>query len=261
MKGCSGLSARARCARTRSSRIMLRISSSESKYRVLSSCDVRKPSKKCRKGTRDFSVAAWAISAESWASCTEPDASMAKPALRTAITSHLNDRRNVAPNIANPRGSPFICQLRHRRRRRDRVDRADFVHTVGHVCNCRVAVHRRLRCHHQLASDPKLRGLLHHLHRMAGTLLDANRAAGTAREVDPITKSGPQLDDRLLGTRRVTVVTLEAVSAGEAPPGFVQCLGLTEAGDYFLKTLHPFFRRALAFKRRKGIGVNGQFQH
>ena len=36
---------------------------------------------------RDSSVAAWAISAKSCASCTELEASMAKPVARAAITS------------------------------------------------------------------------------------------------------------------------------------------------------------------------------
>ena len=35
-------------------------------------CDVRKPSVKCRNGTLQRSVAAWATRAKSWASCTEP---------------------------------------------------------------------------------------------------------------------------------------------------------------------------------------------
>ena len=43
------------------------------------SCDVRKPSKKCRNGTRARSVAAWATAAKSWASWTLPEASIAQP--------------------------------------------------------------------------------------------------------------------------------------------------------------------------------------
>ena len=51
------------------------------------SCEVRKPSKKCRKGMRDSSVAACAISARSIASCTEFDDSSANPVARTAMAS------------------------------------------------------------------------------------------------------------------------------------------------------------------------------
>ncbi len=54
---------------------------------MATSWEVRKPSKKWRNGTRASSVAAWAISAKSIASCTEPDASIAKPVARAAITS------------------------------------------------------------------------------------------------------------------------------------------------------------------------------
>ena len=51
------------------------------------SCEVRKPSKKCRKGTRARSETMWAIPAKSITSCTEEVASMAKPVWRAAITS------------------------------------------------------------------------------------------------------------------------------------------------------------------------------
>ena len=54
---------------------------------MFSSCEVRKPSKKCTNGTRVASEAAWATSARSWASCTQEEASRANPVCRTAITS------------------------------------------------------------------------------------------------------------------------------------------------------------------------------
>ena len=54
---------------------------------VFSSCEVRKPSKKCRNGMRDSSVAAWATRARSWASWTEAEASSANPVWRAAMTS------------------------------------------------------------------------------------------------------------------------------------------------------------------------------
>ncbi len=53
----------------------------------LISCDVRKPSKKCRNGTLALSVAACDTAAKSWASCTELAHSIAKPVERAAITS------------------------------------------------------------------------------------------------------------------------------------------------------------------------------
>jgi hypothetical protein len=48
---------------------------------------VRKPSKKCRKGTRASSVETCATAAMSCADCTEDEASMPHPVGRTAITS------------------------------------------------------------------------------------------------------------------------------------------------------------------------------
>ena len=63
---------------------------------MLISCEVRKPSKKCRNGTRDRSVAACAISARSCASCTEPEDSRAKPVVRVAITSEWSPKIDSA---------------------------------------------------------------------------------------------------------------------------------------------------------------------
>ena len=60
------------------------------------SCEVRKPSKKCRNGTRARSVAACAISAKSCASCTELEASIAKPVWRHAMTSEWSPKIDSA---------------------------------------------------------------------------------------------------------------------------------------------------------------------
>ena len=54
---------------------------------MLTSWLVRKPSKKWRNGTRLRSVAAWATSAKSCASWTEPAASIAQPVARACMTS------------------------------------------------------------------------------------------------------------------------------------------------------------------------------
>ena len=51
------------------------------------SWEVRKPSKKCRNGTEDLMADRCATAAMSWASWTEPEASIAKPVWRQAITS------------------------------------------------------------------------------------------------------------------------------------------------------------------------------
>ena len=85
--GLSGVIPRARKASTSSSRTRARRSSSSRTSIRLISCDVRNPSKKCRNGTRLRSVAACATSAKSWASWTEPAASIAQPVARACITS------------------------------------------------------------------------------------------------------------------------------------------------------------------------------
>ncbi len=54
---------------------------------LFSSWLVRKPSKKCTNGTRDFMVASCEMAAMSWASWTLEEFSIANPVWRTAITS------------------------------------------------------------------------------------------------------------------------------------------------------------------------------
>jgi hypothetical protein len=85
--GRSGSSARARCAAIAAGSISARSTSSASGATFATSCEVRNPSKKCRNGSRAVSVVAWAIAARSWASCTEPEHSIAMPVARAAITS------------------------------------------------------------------------------------------------------------------------------------------------------------------------------
>ncbi len=58
----------------------------------LSSWEVRNPSKKCRNGTRVRRLAACATAARSCASCTELDASIAKPVVRAAMTSEWSPK-------------------------------------------------------------------------------------------------------------------------------------------------------------------------
>ena len=90
--GRSGVSPRARCANTSSASTSARNTSSASGSIVATSCEVRNPSKKCRKGTRLCRVAAWAIAARSCASCTELDASIANPVPRQAMTSEWSPK-------------------------------------------------------------------------------------------------------------------------------------------------------------------------
>ena len=87
------------------------------------SCEVRKPSKKCTNGTRDSSVAICAIAARSWASCTEADASCAKP-----VAAHGHHVLVVAEDRQRMRGE------RPRRHMEDRWRQfaGDLVHVRDH---------------------------------------------------------------------------------------------------------------------------------
>ena len=73
-----------------------RSSSSSTAAIFETSCEVRKPSKKCSTGMRPASVAAEAITAMSCASCTEFEASSAKPVPRVAITSEWSPKIDSA---------------------------------------------------------------------------------------------------------------------------------------------------------------------
>jgi len=94
--GCSGDSARARCAATWVSSIMARTIAGSSATIFATSCEVRKPSKKWISGMRPASVAACAISAKSCASCGELAASMAQPVARQAMTSEWSPKIDSA---------------------------------------------------------------------------------------------------------------------------------------------------------------------
>ena len=75
---------------------MNRMSSSVSSSIFATSCEVRKPSKKCTSGSRDRSVAAWPISAKSWASCTEALDSSEQPVCRMAMMSEWSPKIDSA---------------------------------------------------------------------------------------------------------------------------------------------------------------------
>src|SRR5690242_2397878 len=54
---------------------------------------------------------------------------------------HFLDNRNIAPNVLHAGRGPFVGELRHRRGRGDRINRAYFVDTISHVRDGGVAVH------------------------------------------------------------------------------------------------------------------------
>ena len=63
-------------------------------------------------------------------------------ARRSTLALHFDHRRDGAPHIGPLRAGPFVGQLGHRRRRRDRVDAAHLVEPVGDRDGSLVAVHR-----------------------------------------------------------------------------------------------------------------------
>ncbi len=74
---------------------------------VFTSCDVRKPSKKCRNGTRLRSVAAWDTRAKSCASWTEDAHSIAHPVMRALITSEWSPKM-LSAWVATVRAATWI---------------------------------------------------------------------------------------------------------------------------------------------------------
>ncbi len=65
-------------------------------------------------------------------------------ACRAALALHFLNDGDIAPDIGDAARGPLVGQFRHRRGRRNRVDRADLVHAIGDMGNRGVAVHRRL---------------------------------------------------------------------------------------------------------------------
>jgi len=73
---------------------------------LLTSWEVRKPSKKWTKGTREARVEACATRARSWASCTVEEASSANPVVRAAITSWWSPKMD-SPCAASERAATW----------------------------------------------------------------------------------------------------------------------------------------------------------
>ena len=64
-----------------------------------------------------------------------------------SINETIDDVRHAAPDVPFTRGGPDVSQLRHRRRRRDRVNRADFADVVCDARNGLVSVESSLDGH------------------------------------------------------------------------------------------------------------------
>ncbi len=101
------MSARERKARMSSSGARALRSSSPSTLMLCTSCEVRNPSKKWRKGRRARSAATWATRARSWASWTEAEASIAQPVVRACMTSLWSPKMESAC-VATVRAATWI---------------------------------------------------------------------------------------------------------------------------------------------------------
>ena len=66
-------------------------------------------------------------------------------ARRPGLGLHFLNDGHIAPDVADLARGPFVGQLRHRGRRRDRIDAADLVHPIGDVGHRGIAVHHRLQ--------------------------------------------------------------------------------------------------------------------
>ena len=111
----------------------------------MTSCEVRKPSKKWMNGTRDSSVAACAISAKSCASWTDADASIAQP-----VCARGHDIRVVAEDGQGLRGDRASRDMKDGRRQLAR----DLVHVGDHQQQAlRRGKRRRQRAGLQCAVD------------------------------------------------------------------------------------------------------------
>ena len=85
--GASGVSARRRWASIHAGSTRASSWPRESSRTLATSCEVRKPSKKCSTGTRDPSASVCETAARSWASCTPELDSIVQPVMRAAMTS------------------------------------------------------------------------------------------------------------------------------------------------------------------------------
>src|ERR1017187_6367389 len=94
-------------------------------------------------------------------------------------------------------------------------------------------------------ASPASVALRHHLDRVDGALLEARRAAGAAVVVEPVAMPDAELDHRVLRTGAEAAVTLEAVPAGQAPPGLINRRLDRQAADHLGKSRDPLVRREL----------------
>ena len=138
-----------------------------------------------------------------------------------SLALHLLHLGDVPPDVLETFGRPLVGQFSHGRRRSDREDRAHLIDAIGDMRDGGVAVHRRPRAHHLLSfriptgkpARVASRRLGDHFHGVAGTLLDAHRAARAERVFDLVAAAGAELEDGVLRTGGEAIVAFETIAA------------------------------------------------
>ena len=138
-----------------------------------------------------------------------------------SLALHLLHLGNVPPDVLETFGRPLVGQFSHGRRRSDGEDRAHLIDEIGDMRDGGIAVHRRPRAHHLLSfriptgkpARVASRRLGDHFHRVAGTLLNAHRAARAERVSDLVAAAGPELEDGVLRTGGEAIIAFETIAA------------------------------------------------
>src|SRR6185295_696969 len=171
------------------------------------------------------------------------------------------NHRDFAPDVLDAFRRPGVRHLCHRRRWCDRVNGAHFVDTIrdvggggiaiqdgsceGHVARTPLmrpafsGTNLEMRWHCRLTGQTgsRRRGRFgDHLDRVTRALFETNGAARAEVVVDAIKSARAELDDGLLRTGGQTIVTFEAVAAGQASARLVTSLRLSQSVGDFLET-------------------------
>src|SRR6478609_11675117 len=95
---------------------------------------------------------------------------------------------------------------------------------------------------------------------MHGTLLVTGGAAGASVEVEPVALTDPELDHGVLGAGPETPVAFEAVAAGKAAGGLVNCTLGRQTADHLGESRHPLGRLQFRLPLANGVAEVPQVQ-
>ena len=74
---------------------------------------------------------------------------------RSSLSLHFLNNWDIAPNVLNSGRRPLVGDIRHRRGRGDRKDRANLVDAISDMGDGRIAIHSGARAHQM---SPAARG-------------------------------------------------------------------------------------------------------